>query len=92
MREAVPDPSRVHITCFNVTELERTLAVHLGIPIYGCDPSLLYWGSKSGPRKIFREAGIPLPQGFEDLSSAGDVGEALADRKEHPLPPPPARS
>ena len=81
MREAIPEPSRAHITCFNVTELERTLAVHLGIPIYGCDPSLLHWGSKSGSRKIFREAGIPLPQGFEDLASAGDVPEALTELK-----------
>jgi ATP-dependent exoDNAse (exonuclease V) alpha subunit len=23
--------------------------------VYGCDPSLLYWGSKSGSRRISRE-------------------------------------
>ena len=56
-----------HLSCFNVTALERTLAVRLGIPLYGCDPSLLYLGGKSGSRAAFREAGIPLPDGREDL-------------------------
>ncbi|MDQ4059583.1 MAG: peptide ligase PGM1-related protein [Pseudomonadota bacterium] len=79
--EAIPDPSTAHMTCFNVTELERTLALRLGIPIYGCDPSLLHWGSKSGSRKIFREAGIAIPDGCEDLSGADDVAEALVELK-----------
>ncbi len=39
-----------HLTCYNVTPLERTLAVRLGIPIYGCNPSLLPLGTKSGSR------------------------------------------
>ncbi len=77
--EAIPDPSTAHMTCFNVTELERTLALRLGLPIYGCDPALLHWGSKSGSRKVFREAGIALPEGFEDLRGAEAVAEALAD-------------
>ena len=53
------------MTCFNVTELERTLALELSLPIYGCDPDLLSWGSKSGSRQIFREAGIAMPEGLE---------------------------
>ena len=52
IREAIPDLASAHMTCFTVTELERKLAVILGLPIYGCDPSLLHWGSKSGSRKI----------------------------------------
>ena len=79
--EAIPDTSKAHMTCFNVTELERRLALSLGLPIYGCDPSLLHWGSKSGSRKIFREAGIAMPEGFEDLRGAGDVADALAELK-----------
>jgi hypothetical protein len=81
VREAIPDLSTAHMTCFNVTELERTLAVRLGLPIYGCDPALLHWGSKSGSRKIFREAGIALPEGSEDLSATADFVEALAELK-----------
>src|SRR5262245_53556001 len=44
VREAIPDLASAHMTCFTVSELERKLALTLGVPIYGCDPSLLYWG------------------------------------------------
>ena len=81
IREAIPDLASAHMTCFAVTELERRLALTLGMPIYGCDPSLQHWGSKSGSRKIFREAGIDLPVGFEDLVDADDVARALAELK-----------
>jgi PGM1 C-terminal domain len=81
IREAIPDLASAHMTCFTVSELERKLALTLGVPIYGCDPSLLYWGSKSGSRKIIREAGIDLPFGFEDLIDGDQVVEALAELK-----------
>src|SRR6516165_8391701 len=81
IREAIPDRATTHMTCFTVSELERKLALVLGLPIYGCNPSLLHWGSKSGSRKIFREAGIDLPFGFEDLANADDVARALAELK-----------
>ena len=81
IRAAIPDLASAHMTCFAVTELERKLALTLCMPIYGCDPSLLYWGSKSGSRKIFREAEIDLPFGFEDLADADDVARALAELK-----------
>jgi hypothetical protein len=81
IREAIPDRASAHMTCFTVSELERKLALTLGIPIYGCDPSLQHWGSKSGSRKIFREAGIDLPFGFEDLADEDDVAGALAELK-----------
>jgi hypothetical protein len=54
IREAIPDLASAHMTCFTVSELERKLALHLNLPIYGCNPSLTHWGSKSGSRKIFR--------------------------------------
>ena len=81
MREAIGDPGSAHITCFNVSGLERSLAVRLGIPIYGCDPDLLPLGSKSGSRGIFREAGVAMPDGFENLTDAHDIAEALAELK-----------
>jgi hypothetical protein len=81
IREAIPDPASAHMTCFTVTELERKLALTLSIPIYGCDPSFLQWGSKSGSRKIFREAEIDLPLGFEELADDDDVARALAELK-----------
>jgi hypothetical protein len=81
LRDAIPETATAHMSCFNVSELERTLAVQLGIPIYGCDPALLPLGSKSGGRAIFREAGISLPAGVEDLADEGEVVAALAELK-----------
>lgn len=81
IEQVLGDPSHAHMTCFNVSELERRLAVRLGVPIYGCDPDLLPLGSKSGGRRLFREAGTPMPDGFEDLRDGADVAEALAELK-----------
>lgn len=76
IRGAVKDPAKAYLTVFNATPLERKLTVLLGIPLNGCDPSLAYLGSKSGGRKVLREAQVPVPGGFEDLASAEDVAQA----------------
>lgn len=81
LKEAIGDPDIAHMSCFTVTEIERRLAVVLGIPIYGCDPALVHWGSKSGSRKIFREAGLDMAAGYEDLGNLDDVARALAELK-----------
>ena len=81
IKDAIPDRESAHITFFTVTPLEKKLALKLDLPIYGTDPELAYWGSKSGSRKIFKEAGIDLPAGSEDLTSAADITEALAALK-----------
>lgn len=81
IKAEIPDPMAAHLTCFNVTSLERTLAVRLGIPIYGCDPALGHLGTKSGGRELFRRAGVPLPDGHEHLRDARDIAHALADLK-----------
>ncbi len=78
IRYGIPDPDRAFMTVFNSTPLERKLSVLLGIPLNGADPALSCLGTKSGSRKIFREAGVPCPQGFEDLRSEDDVVDALA--------------
>jgi hypothetical protein len=54
-----------HLTCFNATALERTLAVQLGVPLYGF--ALADLGSKSGGREVLRRTGVALPDGFERL-------------------------
>ena len=85
MRDVIGDPLLAHLSVFNSTPLERTLAVQLGIPLYGCDARLLEWGGKSGSRRAFREAGIDLPDGVEDLGDVGDLASALAALKaRHP--------
>lgn len=78
IRYGIPDATRAFMTVFNSTPLERKLSVLLGIPLNGVDPALSHLGSKSGSRKVFREAGVPMPEGSEDLRSEDDVVEALA--------------
>jgi hypothetical protein len=77
IRYGIGDPNRAFLTVYNSTSLERRLAVLLGIPLNGVDPELQPFGTKSGSRRVFREAGVPLPEGFEDLRSKNDVVEAL---------------
>lgn len=79
IQDAIDDLGSAHITCFNATHLERTLAVRLGIPLYACDPSLNDLGTKSGSREVFRQAGIAMPDGFERLSDMHEVADALAE-------------
>src|ERR671917_2977610 len=81
IRAAIPDTGAAHMSCFNSTALERSLAVRLDIPLYGNDPELNYLGTKSGSRELFREAGVPLPDGFERLRDADDIAGALAELK-----------
>jgi hypothetical protein len=65
------------MTCFTVSELERRLAIALGIPLYGVDPDVQWLGTKSGSRWAFRKAGVPLLPGAEDLKSERDLVEAI---------------
>ncbi|MCP4965837.1 MAG: carboxylate-amine ligase [bacterium] len=76
---AIPDKASAHITCFNATDLERSLAVQLGIPLYACDPELNYLGDKSNGRDLFGRIGIDYPTGAEHLRDEGDVVGALAE-------------
>jgi hypothetical protein len=79
IREGIQDPARAYLTVFNSTPLERRLALLLGIPLNGCDPDLAWLGTKSGSRQVFRQAGVPLPEGFEDLHTKTEVEEALVE-------------
>ena len=85
IREVIADPNAAHLTCFNATRLERDLALKLNIPLYATDPALSHLGTKTGSRRVFREAGIAVPDGFEDLRDMHDVVDALAHLKHrHP--------
>ncbi len=85
IKHAIPAGNVAHIACFNTTALERTLAVNLNIPIYGCDPSLVYLGTKSGSRRVFMKAGVCIPPGAENLTGYDDIVHAVAALKEmHP--------
>src|SRR5262249_57096412 len=81
IRMGIQDPQRAYLTVFNSTPLERRLAVLLGIPLNGVDPQLIHLGTKSGSRKVFREAGGELPLGFEDLRTEHDIEGPLVELK-----------
>ncbi len=70
IRAGIQDPARAYLTVFNSTPLERKLAVLLGIPLNGVDPNLIHLGTKSGSRKVFREAGVDLPLGLRGPAHA----------------------
>ena len=63
IRSLVPDPDRAHLVPFNTTELERDLALALGIPMYGADPRFFPYGTKTGCRRLFAEQGVRHPLG-----------------------------
>jgi len=81
IKQNISDLSSAHLTCYNITPLEKTLAVRLGIPLFGTDPELFYEGSKSGGRKTFRSCGVNFPDGFEDLKTRDDVVRSCCAEK-----------
>jgi PGM1 C-terminal domain len=85
IRALIPDPDRAHLVPYNTTELERDLAIRLGIPMYGADPRHFVHGTKSGCRKLFARAGVAHPRGAEDVRDvAGVVAAIRALRAAHP--------
>lgn len=75
--DLVPNRSRSHLVPYNTTELERDVALSLGIPMYGADPRLGPLGTKSGCRRLFAEAGVPHPLGVEDVRTLDDLADAV---------------
>lgn len=81
IRESIRYPQMAHLSCFNVTGFEKQLSLLLNIPVYGCNPALHYWGTKTGSRRIFKQLGIPVPHGFEGLKNEEEIIEALTQLK-----------
>ncbi len=63
---------------WNVTHHEVEVARRLQVPINGTPPELWQLGFKSAGRRIFREAGVPVAEGREDVRSVADVLAAIA--------------
>ncbi len=85
IREAIQHPEAAYLEVFNSTPYERRLAVALDVPLYACDPDLAHLGNKSWNRKIFKQAGVLHPDGFEDLRDEDDLVKAIAAlKRKHP--------
>ena len=66
-------PNKSYMVCYNSTDLEQQLSLKLGIPLLAASPEVLAWGSKSGSRRIFAEAGIPHPDGSYTVRNVADL-------------------
>jgi hypothetical protein len=78
IRSLIGDPELALSLPFAMSEGERELALRLGLPIYGCDPALLWLGTKRGSRRVFEEEGVPLAVGLE-VDGERDLARALTE-------------
>lgn len=62
---------------WNVTGAEEEVSCTLGVPINGTPSRLWPLGFKSSGRRLFREAGVPVPAGVEDVRSVAEVLQAV---------------
>lgn len=76
LRTLVPDGATM--VPFNVTPAEAGVATALGVTLHGPPPRLARLGSKSGAREVAHRAGVPTPEGAENLFSLDAVAEAIA--------------
>jgi hypothetical protein len=81
IRALIPNPARCHLVPYNTTDLERDVALSLGIPMYGSDPRLSHLGTKTGCRRIFEELGVRCPVGADDLRTVDELVVALQDMR-----------
>ena len=77
IRRLIPDPGRALIFPFNTSPLEAELGRRLDVPVYGPNPSLAHFGTKSGSRHLFREEGVPHPPGVEDVDGPDAIVAAI---------------
>ncbi|MBT9254983.1 hypothetical protein KMZ32_07770 [Phycicoccus sp. MAQZ13P-2] len=62
---------------WNVTVDEVAVAQALGVPLNGGPAELWPLGFKSASRRLFREAGVPVPVGVEDVRGLDEVAAAV---------------
>jgi hypothetical protein len=55
----------------------------LGVPMYGCDPRLERFGTKSAGRRLFEEERVPHPPGARDVRTVTDLVDAIIRLRSH---------
>jgi hypothetical protein len=78
IRGLIGDPELAFVLPFAMSPEEVELAIRLDLPIYGCDPDLLWLGTKRGSRQLFEEEGVPHPVGL-DVDGERDLVRALRE-------------
>jgi hypothetical protein len=56
---------------------EHSLANKLDIPVFGHDSSLNYYLTKSGNKKVFKNANVPFTPSIEDIQTEVELVEAI---------------
>lgn len=77
IRRTIADADTCHLVPYTTTTLERDLALELDIPMYGADPRHAYFGTKSGGRELFAQAGVPYPTGVEGITGIASAIDAI---------------
>ncbi|HEX2410047.1 MAG TPA: peptide ligase PGM1-related protein [Solirubrobacteraceae bacterium] len=77
IRRAVPVAGLSYLVPYTTTALERDLALALDLPLYGADPRHARFGTKSGCRELFAQAGVPHPVGVEHVRDMAAAIERL---------------
>lgn len=67
-----------YVLPFNVTDLEAAVCDRLALPLFGPSPGLVELGSKTGSRRVARQAGVAVPDGDEGLYSMDEVEDAIS--------------
>ncbi len=75
----VIDPGHAVILPFMTSPDEVELSEALSIPVWGPDPVLAAWGTKTGSRRAFAESGVEAAPGIERVSTFDDVVEAIRE-------------
>jgi hypothetical protein len=78
IRALIADPELAFIVPFSTSPAEVELAVRLGVPLYGADPSLARFGTKRGARRLFEDEDEPHPVGVE-VGGSDDLAEAVEE-------------
>jgi hypothetical protein len=79
IRDLIPDTETAHLVPFASSDLERGLAVALGIPMFAADPRHGGFATRSGSRRLFAEVGVDHPDGIEGVRSEDDALAAILD-------------
>jgi hypothetical protein len=77
LRDAIGEPAKGRLLPFIATPVEHQLAEALGVTVDGPRAELGVWGSKSGARKVARQAGVGVLGGSEDLFTIDEVTAAV---------------
>lgn len=69
IKRYISDPKKTVLRCYNPTEVERKLAVKLGVPLFGSKEKFDFVGTKSGGRQIFKLAKTNLLPGYNNIKN-----------------------